>query len=303
MSFASAAKTSKGSESPAPAPAAREAGRGVTPPLLVAAGGVAQCADACFEPRLAPLPPGAQAKLVVGAVDDPLEHEADTFAERLLRMPDKGAPAALPVPGAVEGPRLRRKCTTCAMDEERIQRKADGGASGGGLTPASHVRAATASGLPLPASARAYFEPRLGRDLSNVRVHTGPAAAASARAVGARAYTLGSDIVFARGHFSPETQEGRRLLAHELAHTLQQGCASGVLRRQPDGGAASDAGANPAPQTAAPGPAPTVVPGATVPPPPPTPKGPTTVYNGVTLADDEAFLRHQMEQYIADNGP
>ena len=68
----------------------------------------------------------------------------------------------------------------------------------------------------------AYFEPRFGRDFSGVRVHTDSRAAASARRLNARAYTLGQDVVFDAGQFAPETQEGRRLLAHELAHVVQQ---------------------------------------------------------------------------------
>ena len=66
------------------------------------------------------------------------------------------------------------------------------------------------------------MESRFGRDFSRVRVHTGGEAAASARAVGARAYTYGSDAFFGAGQYSPGTYEGRGLLAHELAHVVQQ---------------------------------------------------------------------------------
>ena len=72
------------------------------------------------------------------------------------------------------------------------------------------------------------MEPRFGRDFGGVRVHTDARAAASARDVGAFAYTLGNNIVFGAGQFAPGTQEGRQLLAHELAHTVQQG--QGVQR-------------------------------------------------------------------------
>jgi hypothetical protein len=77
-------------------------------------------------------------------------------------------------------------------------------------------------GQPLDAAARAYFEPRFRQDFSQVRVHTDARAAESARTVNARAYTLGSDIVFAEGAFSPGSSAGLRLLGHELAHTVQQ---------------------------------------------------------------------------------
>jgi len=83
-------------------------------------------------------------------------------------------------------------------------------------------------GRPLDSSDRGFLEPRLGRDLGDVRIHTDAAAAESARAVGADAYTVGSDVVFAAGRHRPETRQGRRLLAHELAHTLQQTAGPGA---------------------------------------------------------------------------
>lgn len=75
---------------------------------------------------------------------------------------------------------------------------------------------------PLDAATRAQLEPRFGHDFSDVRVHRDPQAAASARALRAKAFTVGNDIVFAAGRFSPTTNPGRQLLAHELAHVVQQ---------------------------------------------------------------------------------
>lgn len=77
-------------------------------------------------------------------------------------------------------------------------------------------------GRPLDADTRSTMERRLGTDLSHVRVHTDERAAASARAVNALAYTVGKSIVFGRGRYAPTDAEGRRLLAHELVHTVQQ---------------------------------------------------------------------------------
>jgi hypothetical protein len=77
-------------------------------------------------------------------------------------------------------------------------------------------------GQPFDATTRGYFEPRFGHDFSDVRVHTDAPAAASAREVKADAYTVGRDIVFDAGRFMPGTHEGRRLLAHELTHVVQQ---------------------------------------------------------------------------------
>jgi hypothetical protein len=77
-------------------------------------------------------------------------------------------------------------------------------------------------GQPLEPATRQAMEERLGADLSSVRVHTGPQAAAAAASVQARAYTVGDDVVFGEGHYQPGTPAGDRTLAHELTHVLQQ---------------------------------------------------------------------------------
>jgi Domain of unknown function (DUF4157) len=78
-------------------------------------------------------------------------------------------------------------------------------------------------GRPLDPATRAFFEPRFGHDFSEVRVHTDARAAESARAVNALAFTVGRDVVFGQGHYAPGKSQGKRLLAHELTHVLQQG--------------------------------------------------------------------------------
>ncbi len=78
-------------------------------------------------------------------------------------------------------------------------------------------------GKPLDQDTRAFFEPRFGHDFSHVRVHHDTQAAESARAVDALAYTVGRNIVFAPGQYTPETSDGKRLLSHELTHVVQQG--------------------------------------------------------------------------------
>jgi hypothetical protein len=77
-------------------------------------------------------------------------------------------------------------------------------------------------GEPLDKGTRAEMEAGLGHDFGGVRVHTGPAAAASAKAVQAHAYTVGDEIVFDSGRYAPSTSEGRHRLAHELTHVVQQ---------------------------------------------------------------------------------
>src|SRR5262245_52119519 len=92
------------------------------------------------------------------------------------------------------------------------------------------------AGAPLSDSTRAFFESRLGADFDSVRVHTGERAAALAESVQARAFTSGHDIVFGMSEYAPQSQQGRRLLAHELTHVIQQstgGASAGRLQRQP----------------------------------------------------------------------
>ncbi len=84
------------------------------------------------------------------------------------------------------------------------------------------------AGEPLAPAARTFFEPRFGRDFGRVRVHAGDDAAESARALDAAAYTVGTDVVFGTGRYAPDTTEGRRLLAHELTHVIQQADGGGA---------------------------------------------------------------------------
>ncbi|MEM9292157.1 MAG: DUF4157 domain-containing protein [Acidobacteriota bacterium] len=87
-------------------------------------------------------------------------------------------------------------------------------------------------GQPLPSSERSFFEPRFGMDFGAVRLHTGSQAAAAAQLVSARAFALGGDLVFGAGEYRLGSREGRRLIAHELTHTLQQGAVQqGTVRR------------------------------------------------------------------------
>jgi len=118
------------------------------------------------------------------------------------------------------------ECDQCARN--RLQRRAVGG--DGALDAPPLVRAVLGTaGEPLDRRTRADLEPRFGSDFSNVRVHADSTAARSASAVGALAYTVGQDIVFGAGQYRPASPAGRRLLAHELAHTLQQGARTSTL--------------------------------------------------------------------------
>ena len=105
--------------------------------------------------------------------------------------------------------------------------------SGGGQSRSVGVTQTGNQGRPLDEPTRRYFERRFGRDFSDVRVHTGPQAAEKARAVGAVAFTVGSNIAFDEGQYDPAGERGRNLLAHELAHVVQQSGGAGVTRAAP----------------------------------------------------------------------
>lgn len=155
-----------------------------------------------------------RAKLAVGPADDSYEREADAVADQVMRMP---------------APFVQRKCASSAHDDETVHLKPAGAPATGSADTAV---AGLGRGSPLPASERAFFEPRLGRDLGDVRVHTDTPAAPT---LGARAFALGRDVAFAPGQWQPGTVAGRGLLAHELVHVLQQdrGALRAVRRQVP----------------------------------------------------------------------
>ena len=167
-----------------------------------------------------------QPKLAISQPGDPFEQEADRVADQVMRMPE---------------PVVQRQCAACAAggplcpaceeDSAMVSRKASGQA--GTEIPAAVHSTVGSSGAPLPASTRAFFEPRFGMDLGHVRVHTDGEAQQSARDVNALAYTVGSHVVFGTGRYFPQTEAGSRLLAHELAHVVQhrRGAVAGHAQR------------------------------------------------------------------------
>lgn len=164
----------------------------------------------------------AQAKLTVNQPGDRYEQEADRVANTVMRMPEHATPVPAISPLMAAG--LQGKFPECAaQEEEAVQREMAGARS---VTASSHLESQFQSlegrGNSLPPELRGFFEPRFGRDLSSVRIHTDGPASESARQLRARAYTRGNHVVFAAGEYAPHSHEGRQLLAHELTHTIQQ---------------------------------------------------------------------------------
>lgn len=182
-----------------------------------------------------------QAKLAVSQPNDPAEQEADRTADRIMRSHAGVGSAATSCSCGTDEEDM---CDECRA-KQTVARKAEGASPAAAPSSARKIDSVLQSpGRSLDAATRAFFEPRFGRDLSNVRIHSDAAAATSARSIQAHAYAAGDDLVFDTGRFAPETQDGRRLLAHELSHVVQKqkGAEEPSIQRQPNpGGSASAA--------------------------------------------------------------
>lgn len=167
--------------------------------------------ESCREKRLQ-LKPFMQAKLEMGPPDDAFEREAELVADTV------GAGGVADVRGRVGSSPVQRQGDVPEEEEEELESIDRGGSAG--------------AGAPLQAATRSYMESRLGYDFGSVRVHADQRAATAARSVRARAFTVGRDVVFGAGQYAPDSHAGRRLLAHELTHVVQQGAASPLGERR-----------------------------------------------------------------------
>jgi hypothetical protein len=265
--------------------------------------------------RLSQASPRLQCKLTIGAVNDPLEAEADRVADQVMRMPDPMASGEM---GPAGRPIVQRACAECEREKDieetvqrqsaestgsqlpsstppvqavgdratiqrdmgpaeiedqlvhaylgqtdTVQRQADQPEAEPASTPAeedettqgeqilmqaksaggqsvnpgrgleSEIQSLEGSGAPLPTTVRQHMEPRFGHDFSDVRIHANSRAAELARAVNARAFTIGRNVVFASGEYAPDSSgSSRHLLAHELTHVIQQGQAGAKVQRK-----------------------------------------------------------------------
>ncbi len=170
--------------------------------------------------RIAPQP-----KLAIGAPGDRFEREADRVADTVMR----GGSAAVTAAGP---PSIQRACAACSEERETIRAAPQGSSLNASPHVAGAIAQARGGGAPLGGAARAFFEPRLGRDFGDVRVHDDANAHALAGSLGARAFTVGNHIFFDRGELAPSTPGGGRLLAHELTHVVQQRGAAPMLQME-----------------------------------------------------------------------
>jgi hypothetical protein len=188
-----------------------------------------------FPPEQASRPqtssPLVQPKFAIGQINDPLEHEADRVAEQIMTTPTREPSIAS------ASPQISRMCADCEAEDEAQMlqtKRATTSEPAAGYAPGAVYKTIGSSGQPLDAAARTYFEPRFGHDFSRVRIHSDSAAHEAAASVDAKAYTVGSDVVFAAGQYAPHSPDGKQLLAHELTHVVQQagGKAPRLIQRQ-----------------------------------------------------------------------
>lgn len=195
------------------------------------------------------------------AMNDPgnrYEREAEQVADAVVD--GFGVTADAPVRTDVAPDGIQRMCDrcreryqqgkplNCEACEAELRRSADdGGRPSADGDVGRQIQSLRGRGRPLPADVRSYFEPRFGRDFGDVRIHTGPTADEAARGVDAKAFTIGRDVAFRSGAYDPKSRSGKRLLAHELTHVVQQTGDGGprvgtVQRDDEDGGAGGDSG-------------------------------------------------------------
>lgn len=195
-----------------------------------------------------------QAKLKVGQPGDIYEQEADRVAGQVMRMPHMQVQGSRGTEVSGHGHPIQRKCPGCnnetktgkEEEDEKLRKKEAYGSTPevtqlepgisalrGEVEPQlqassdlqQKLNASKGSGRTLPEETRSSFESAIGADFSNVNIHTGTDAAEMNKELGAQAFTHGSDIYFNEGKYDPASISGKRLLAHELTHTVQQGSA------------------------------------------------------------------------------
>ena len=164
-----------------------------------------------------------QAKLTVGPVDDVYETEADAMADKVMSMSASQDSLSARAPLSIK-PLVQPKCAACEKEEkEKVQRKERDGNT---EAPSVVNDVINSGGQSLDGDTRSFMENRFGYDFNNVKIHNNALATKSAQSINALAYTSGRNIVFNEGQYSPGTNKGKKLLAHELTHVVQQGSGS-----------------------------------------------------------------------------
>ncbi|MBK9014751.1 MAG: DUF4157 domain-containing protein [Saprospiraceae bacterium] len=158
-----------------------------------------------------------QPKLKINAPNDKYEQEADQMAENVMRMSDNKF--------------IQRKCAKCEEEEKnKIQMKGNTSVSSVSPEFQNHLNVSKNGGQPLPTDTNQFMSKAFGFDFSHVRIHDNEAAHQLNQKIHSKAFTYNSNIYFNKDQFSPASHEGKKLLAHELTHTVQQ---RPEIRKQP----------------------------------------------------------------------
>ena len=194
--------------------------------------------------------PTVQAKLSIGQANDQYEKEADKIADQVVSMPQSQAIQAKCIPysaqqGSIQKQSLasqitplssgfaQKKCAACT-EEEQIQGKfvqMFGGNNTASSQLEGQINGSKGGGNPMDAQTLNSMNNSFGTDFSGVRIHTGNTSVQMNQELGAKAFTVGNDIHFNQGEYNPESQQGKRLLAHELVHTVQQGATQTLAKK------------------------------------------------------------------------
>ena len=184
-----------------------------------------------------------QKKISVGSANDSYEVEADQVADKVMKMSELSPQVTH------TGALVQRKCAACEQEEKLqmkplaesisplIQRSSP---ESGGVAPnhvENQINSSKGGGSVMDCETKTFMESRFGTDFSNVKIHTGSEAVQMNRELGAQAFAVGNDIYFNEGKYSPNSDSGKHLLAHELTHTVQQsgGIGRKVQKRETTG--------------------------------------------------------------------
>lgn len=159
--------------------------------------------------------PIIQAKLKIGSPNDKYEREADAVADQVMRMPDQG---------------VQMKCEACEENEIQIKptiQRSPNGSMTASPEISSKISATLGGGKKLPSKTQSEMGSKMGADFNGVNIHTDYTAVKLSQDLGAKAFTVGNDIYFNKGQYNLVFSKGKRLLAHELTHVIQQNGAEG----------------------------------------------------------------------------
>lgn len=171
-----------------------------------------------------------QPKLEIGSPGDHYEKEADAVAEKVTRMPEQSF--------------VQRKCAHCEEEDKKhvqrkplsepitpfVQAKSEGGHNISN-TLNNKISSSSGNGSSLDTATLSFMNNRFGNDFKDVRIHTSPEAIQMNRELNAKAFTVGKDIYFNKEQYQPGSGEGKKLLAHELTHVVQQSGSKQLVQR------------------------------------------------------------------------